>query len=212
MSAPKDRFASLPALMSELSENKDFVIRSHRRRRSKVTIISPHGGYIEPGTSAIAEAVAGRTFNFFDFQGLQVEKPWELHVTSTKFRHPTLDELLSRSVHAVSIHGMGKVDSWNIWLGGLNTSLKTRIAESLTKAGFSVLTEFPKYKGADPRNVVNLAKNKGVQLELPCDLIDAMFVKGETFSGPGTKPKTTQLFKRFVKALRTAILAETGAR
>jgi phage replication-related protein YjqB (UPF0714/DUF867 family) len=211
MTPPKDRFASLPALMSQLSENEDYVIRS-LKRRSKVTIISPHGGYIEPGTSAIAEAVAGRTFNFFDFQGLQVERPWELHVTSTKFRHPTLEELLSGSTHAVSIHGMGKVDSWNIWLGGLNTSMKTRVAQSLVEEGFSVLTEFPKYKGADPRNVVNLVPSKGVQLELPCDLLDAMFVKGVTFSGPGFKPKTTKLFKRFVRALRTAILEEVRAR
>ena len=197
--------------MSELSENTNFVIRS-RKRRSKVTVISPHGGFIEPGSSAIAEAVAGRTFNFFDFQGLQVEKPWELHVTSTKFRHPVLDEMLSRSSHAVSIHGMGVVDSWNIWLGGLNTSLKTRVEEALTKEGFSVLTEFPKYKGADPRNVVNLASCKGVQLELPSDLIDAMFVKGETFSGLDFKPRTTRLFKRFVKAVRNAVLDEVGAR
>lgn len=211
MSPPKDRFPSLPALMSELSENTDFIIRS-RKRRSKVTVLSPHGGYIEPGTSAIAEAVAGRTFNFFDFQGLQVEKPWELHVTSTKFRHPTLDEMLSRSTHAVSIHGMGEVDSWNIWLGGLNISLKTRVAESLTKEGFAVLTEVPKYKGADPRNVVNLASSKGVQLELPSDLIDAMFVKGETFSGLDFKPRTTRLFKRFVQSIRTAVLEEVRAR
>jgi hypothetical protein len=58
---------------------------------------------------------------------------------------------------------------------------------------------------------VNLAANKGVQLELPCDLIDAMFVDGETFSGLDFKPKTTKLFKRFVRAVRTAILAEVGA-
>lgn len=211
MNPPKDRFASLPALMSEFTENTDFVIRA-RKRRSKVTVICPHGGYIEPGTSAIADAVAGRTFNFFDFQGLRVEKPWELHVTSTKFRHPQLDEMLSRSSHAISIHGMGKVDSWNIWLGGLNTSLKSRVAQELTKQGFAVLTEIPKYKGTDPRNVVNRVPSKGVQLELPSDLIDAMFVKGEAFSGLGSKPRTTKLFKRFVRAVRTAVLDEIRVR
>jgi len=211
MYSPKDRFPSLPALMSELSENEDFVIRA-LSRRSKVTVISPHGGRIEPGTSHIAEAVAGRNFSLFDFQGLQVARPWELHVTSTRFRHPLLDELLSRSTDAVSIHGMGASDKWNIWIGGLNTPLKTRIATSLQEAGFSVITKAPRYKGEDPRNVVNLASNKGVQLELPSDLIEAMFVRGVTFSGPGIKPKTTKLFKRFVNAIRSAVLDETRAR
>lgn len=211
MPAPKDRFVSLPALMSELSENKDFVTRTVRRG-SKVTVISPHGGYIEPGTSAIAEAVAGRTFNLFDFQGLQVARPWELHVTSTRFRHPALDELLARATHAVSIHGMGDVDRSNIWLGGLNTSMRTRVAEALTKAGFSVITNPPQYRGEDPRNIVNLASCKGVQLELPADLIEQMFVKGVTFSGPGVKPKTTRLFMRFVQAVRSAVLDEIKTR
>lgn len=211
MSDRKDLFTSLPALMAKLSENKDFVIHS-RNRGSKVTVISPHGGYIEPGTSAIAEAVAGRTFNFFDFQGLQVERPWELHVTSTRFRHPALMPLLSRSSHAISIHGMGDVDRWNIWAGGLNTSMKDSVVTSLRKAGFSVVTDTPKYRGEDPRNIVNLASEMGVQLELPSDLIDAMFAKGVTFPGPGVKPKTTKVFKRFVKAVRSAVLDEIRTR
>ncbi|MDZ4837422.1 MAG: poly-gamma-glutamate hydrolase family protein [Candidatus Melainabacteria bacterium] len=211
MSPPKDIFSSLPALMAKLSENEDYIIRS-RNRGSKVTVVSPHGGYIEPGTSAIAEAVAGRTFNFFDFQGFQVERPWELHVTSTRFRHPALEQLLSQSSHAVSIHGMGEVDRWNIWIGGLNVSMKERMATSLQKAGFSVITDTPKYRGEDPRNIVNLVSKMGVQLELPSDLIDAMFVKGVTFPGLGVKPKTTRLFTRFVKAVRSAVLTEIRTR
>lgn len=211
MSARKDLFTSLPALMAKLSENKDYVTRSCNRG-SKMTVMSPHGGYIEPGTSAIAEAVAGRTFNFFDFQGLQVERPWELHVTSTKFRHPALEQLLLQSSHAISIHGMGDVDRWNIWAGGLNASMKERVATSLREAGFSVITDTPKYRGENPRNIVNLVQNKGVQLELPSDLIDAMFVKGVTFPGPGVTPRTTRLFKRFVKAVRIAVLAEITTR
>jgi phage replication-related protein YjqB (UPF0714/DUF867 family) len=211
MPAPKDIFMSLPALMAKLSENKDFVILS-RNRGSKMTVISPHGGYIEQGTSAIAEAVAGRTFNFFDFQGLQVEKPWELHVTSTRFSHPTLEHLLLRSSHAISIHGMGDVDSWNIWLGGLNATLKERVATELRQADFSVLTDTPKYRGEDSRNIVNRVSKQGVQLELPSDLIEAMFVKGVTYPGPGFKPRTTRFFKRFVQAVRKAALEEIRAR
>lgn len=207
MFTPQDRFMSLPALMSELTEDKDYRIRL-RRRGSKVTIMSPHGGFIEPGTSALAEAIAGKTFNFFDFQGLQTVRPEELHVTSTRFRHPVLDEMLSRSQLALSVHGMGDVDTWTLWLGGLNATMKERVQDKLTATGFSVNPTAPMYKGENPLNVVNLVPNKGVQLELPDDLIAALFAKGVAFAGPGIKPKTTRLFKRFVEAVRTAIFEE----
>ncbi len=207
MLTPQDRFMSLPALMSELSENKDYLIR-FQKRGSKVTVMSPHGGFIEPGSSAIAEAIAGKTFNFFDFQGLQKVRPEELHVTSTRFRHPVLDEMLARSELALSVHGMGDIDTWTLWLGGLNLSMKQRVQAKLLEAGFSVNPTAPMYKGENPLNVVNLVPNKGVQLELPDDLIEALFAKGVAFPGPGIKPKTTRLFKRFIEAVRTAIFEE----
>ena len=45
---PRDHYESLAALMSDLTEN-DYRIRYHNRG-SRVTILSPHGGYIEAGT------------------------------------------------------------------------------------------------------------------------------------------------------------------
>lgn len=207
MSAQRDRYQSLAALMSDLKENREYRIR-YRNRRSKVTIISPHGGYIEAGTSAIGRAVAGRSFNHFDFQGLQHQSPADLHVTSTRFRHPVLTQMLEQSALAVSIHGMGFVDSWNIWLGGLNTAMKKRMEEALREQGFSVVSRPPKYKGESPQNFVNLPSAQGVQLELPADLIAQMFTSDVMFSPVGDKPQTTELFDRFVKTVRGVVSAE----
>ncbi len=206
MLAHPDIYENIPALLAALEEDKDFRIRCFDRK-SDVTIISPHGGYIEAGTSHIATAIAGDEYNLFDFQGLQKRRPWELHVTSSRFRHPLLRKLLSRSVTAVSIHGMGTVDSWNIWLGGLNLSLKQRLEKSLTLAGFAVKTDLPKYKGTNPRNVVNLVPDKGVQLELPQDLIEAMFDSKSVFTPTGTRIVTNELFERFATAVRNTVSA-----
>src|SRR5689334_12554971 len=84
MGSHRDVFPDVPALKSRLKEKRDFRIRS-RDRGAFATIVSPHGGYIEEGTSALARACAGPDFNFFDFQGLRTENPSDLHVTSTHF-------------------------------------------------------------------------------------------------------------------------------
>jgi phage replication-related protein YjqB (UPF0714/DUF867 family) len=169
----------------------------------QVTIISPHGGFIEPGTSPIAAATAGKWFNLFDFQGLREERPEELHVTSTKFRHPLLSDLLQRSATAVSIHGMGDQGHKSIWLGGLNTVLKALVLQELRLAGFSVNPNSPLYRGVNPLNVVNLAVHRGVQLELSNELMAELF-PGSRFDRE--KPvATSDGFRQLVKALQLAI-------
>ena len=119
MGSHRDVFPDVPALKSRLKDKRDYRIRA-RDRGAFATIVSPHGGYIEEGTSALARACAGPDFNFFDFQGLRTKDCHELHVTSTRFREPELMKMLAASEVAVSIHGMGDEDDITIWLGGLN--------------------------------------------------------------------------------------------
>lgn len=180
-----DIFESLADLKMKMREGIDYRILL-LDRQSKASIIAPHGGFIEAGTSHLANAIAGQTFNLYDFQGLLKSRPERLHVTSTRFRDDDLTAMLKRSLFAVSIHGMGKTDNWRIWTGGLNEPLKRQIDLCLKEAGFWINPDPPLYKGRSKRNVVNLPRKKGVQLELPEDLLQVMFLNG--FSDGGYRP------------------------
>jgi phage replication-related protein YjqB (UPF0714/DUF867 family) len=203
-----DKYASLAALQEHEGKNA-YRIRS-LDRKSPVTIISPHGGFIEPGTSAIANAVAGRKHNLFDFQGLRRENAEELHVTATHFREPRLTALLSASSTAVSIHDMGKQDCATIWLGGLNYNLKQITLEQLRRYRFNVNPDSPLYRGESPHNVVNLAANHGVQLELSRELISDLF-DGEPFLLAGARPQMTMRCHQLILALRISIRQATSS-
>lgn len=197
-----DKFSSLAALKEHLGPQ--FHRTRLRNRHADVTIIAPHGGFIEAGTSAIAHKIAGRTYNLFDFQGLRRENPHELHVTATNFRDRQLTAMLDKSIAALSVHGMGTQHTTAIWLGGLNRELKGMVLDELRKNGFEVNPDAPLYRGESPRNVVNLARNHGVQLELSDELLAELFVKTR-FTGGGRCPRTTPRFAALVDACRRAL-------
>jgi phage replication-related protein YjqB (UPF0714/DUF867 family) len=197
-----DVYPSLAALKEHVREDA-YRIRC-LDRNSPVTIISPHGGFIDKGSSAVAQAIAGRRYNFFDFQGLQKEHSWELHVTSTRFRDPQLSALLDKSRFAVSIHCMGNTGDETIYLGGLNRELKELTLEALRRHEFSVNPDSPRYRGESPRNVVNLPPGRGVQIEMPTALVKTLY-RGAPFHISGRKPLTTPRFDQLVTSVRVSI-------
>lgn len=197
-----DKFPTLAALKGSVAAS-DYRIRC-LDRKSRITIISPHGGYIEPGTSAIARAIAGRKHNLFDFQGLRKENPKELHVTSTRFRDPLLTGMLESSDAAVSVHGMGNQDKPMIWLGGRNAQLKGLILNLLKQQGFEVNPNGPRYRGESPQNVVNLAGSEGVQLEISDELINQLF-HGPAFRRDRRRLVTRERFAALVSSVRQAV-------
>ena len=73
----KDLYPDLDTLKARYRRWQHYNIRIFDML-SDVTIVSPHGGFIEAGTSHIAQLVAGRNYNFFDFQGLLTELPRKL--------------------------------------------------------------------------------------------------------------------------------------
>ena len=50
--------------------------------------MAPHGGGIEPGTTEIAEAVAGHEHTFYSFSGVKARGNSVLHITSSRFDEP----------------------------------------------------------------------------------------------------------------------------
>ena len=49
---------------------KDYRIRK-RHGTSGILLMAPHGGGIEPGTTEIAEAIAGKCHSFYTFSGIK---------------------------------------------------------------------------------------------------------------------------------------------
>ncbi len=203
----KDYYPNIAALKRDLVRNKHYRTKV-ADKGSDVTVIAPHGGFIEAGSSYIARGVAGSNYNLYDFQGLRRHKPQRLHVTSTHFRDRKLSELLRHTRLAVSIHSMGDEALGEIWVGGLNLPCKQRICYALTEQGFVVNADSPRYRGVHPANVVNLPSEHGVQIELASDVIASMFaMEGPPFARRATVLPTTARFDAFVAAIRSALAA-----
>ena len=65
-----DCYRSYGELKEHEKEGEDYQIVSVTQDRDpRVALIAPHGGQIEPGTSEIAENVAGDAFVLYSFQG-----------------------------------------------------------------------------------------------------------------------------------------------
>lgn len=208
-----DKYSSLAALKTAEVRHRTYRIFT-RNRRAPLTLISPHGGFIEPGTSHIMHALASDAYNLFDFQGLQRDNPQDLHVTSTRFRDPDLDNLLRHSTTALSIHGMHDQGMRAIWLGGLNQRFKHLMLHSLRTHDFPVDADSPRYRGTSPANIVNQVRYQGVQLEISNELFADLFI-GERFAENASGIKTTGRFAELTRALRQAIrsyLQETETR
>jgi len=201
----KDKYPSMAMMQAEHKEGTSYRIRT-LDRKSLVTIISPHGGFIEPGTSALGSAIAGAQFNLFDFQGLVKTSPLDLHITSTRFRHRKLSALLAQSQTAISVHCMFDEGDETIYIGGLNLPLKERLARSLEKSGFSVNADPPVYQGTKSTNVTNQVPLGGVQLELPAKLLSSMFDSSMQFSLDNETITPGLRFKKFKNAIRSVLL------
>lgn len=199
-----DKYPNLLALQHRLKLWQHYQVRIFDKL-SPVTIVSPHGGFIEPGTSYIAYRIAGWEYNLYDFQGLVAARGREMHVTSVNFHEPRLEDLLKRSHRAISIHCMGVEGTGEIWVGGLNKGLRERIVKELSERGFTVRTDMPRYKGVHSRNFVNLPSQHGVQIEIAGDLMYEFFGDCELFSLQNdVAPKNARL-EAFVEGCRAAL-------
>ncbi len=191
-----DRFQNFKDLSDVLSPDTDYVIRSEARD-SDVVILAPHGGTIEPETSAIAEAIAGHSYSFYAFEALKPGAHGDLHITSHLFDEPTALDLVSRSRIAVAIHGRKDDGTDSVWLGGRAAALRDAIGAALREAGFEAErnTTLP---GIHETNICNRTRRgEGVQLELSRSL------RRKLADDPA-------LLNRFSAALRRAIDGENA--
>jgi len=190
-----DRYGSYAELVAAEQEGIAYRIVL-LDRCSPVTIIAPHGGHIEPPTSALAIAIAAADHNSYCFDGLQTDRQHhELHITSNNYDEPTGCALVARSDIVIALHGRQDRDApHSVWIGGLDRELRDGIASHLRRAGFESATEGHEFPAMALANICNRGRRqKGVQLEIPGSLRK-------------TLRKDAEAFSRFTTAIRLSIV------
>lgn len=196
-----EKYHDYRELMKKEEEGKTYKIQL-RHGKSDTLVIAPHGGGIEPGTTEIADAVAGNEHGFYSFEGIKIRQNLDLHITSRHFNEPLGINMAENSRTILAIHGC-RGEEPIVYIGGRDTILKEKIKGSLKAAGFEVQVH-PRFPGLNPSNVCNRSRTlKGVQLEIT-EGLRRLILKDLS----RTKRKTTtHLFDDFVTALRTALTA-----
>ena len=203
----ENKYSSWGQLISHEKENIDYRI-IERTAAPETAIIAIHGGGIEEGTSELADAVAGKDYSFYTFLGIKTKGNWDLHLDSREFIEPLCLAIVDRATQVISIHGsdIKKTEAeGDIFLGGRDVELKTRIEEHLSLAGFWVGITPIRIAALDETNICNRTRSKqgGVQIEIQANLRARMF-EGNYKKRVG-RSKPTEVFRKFVAAIRTAI-------
>lgn len=198
----QDRYKNFFWSLPKEKEGTDFLVR-WRECPDAVVIVAPHGGGIEPGTSELAEAIAGDDFSFYAFDGIKETGNAVLHITSAGFDEPHCVALVTASPRVVTIHGEDS-EAAVVFLGGLDKELGSRIRASLQADGFTVKTHnSPNLQGTDTGNISNRGlSGRGVQLELSSGSRESFF-QSLTRSG---RQRRTEQFSKFVNAVRRGIM------
>ena len=82
-----DKYTNIAELKQNEREDEDYTIL-YRELTSKIAIMAPHGGGIEPGTIDIADNLAGCDYTFYSFKGLKKSEYSILHINSNTFDEP----------------------------------------------------------------------------------------------------------------------------
>jgi phage replication-related protein YjqB (UPF0714/DUF867 family) len=198
------RYRSFAELAQAETEEVDFRVDS-RGGVSGILVMAIHGGGIEPGTSEIAAAVAGRRHGFYAFNGLKAEGNFSLHLTSRRFDEPRGIAMAKAARLVLSIHGCADREPL-VLIGGLHPALRKRVQQELEAAGFNVRPS-ARFPGRSPLNICNRCRlGMGVQLEITAGLRRKMF---DGLNRPGRR-STTAVFERFTGALAKALEEEQG--
>jgi phage replication-related protein YjqB (UPF0714/DUF867 family) len=156
-----DTYNSFKSLSETEKEGKDFKI-CFKVTNSRIAIIAPHGGEIEPGTSEIAKSIAGDDFTYYSFEGIKKkENKKYLHITSTRFDEPICTAICKGSKIVLAIHG-ARGDDHTIYVGGLSDDLRQKMIDKLNSAGFNAKEDTTNHSGRDVDNICNKEYQKRV--------------------------------------------------
>jgi phage replication-related protein YjqB (UPF0714/DUF867 family) len=147
-------------------EGQDYRIRIDMRD-SRVLIMAPHGGRIEPTTAAIAETIAGVDYCFYSFEGIKANGNSDLHIESRLFDEPRALKAVEKADRVIAVHGQLDQKEEFVMIGGLDDRLRSRIKQELETAGFQTRPPTEGLMATDPMNICNRGKlGRGAQLEV----------------------------------------------
>jgi phage replication-related protein YjqB (UPF0714/DUF867 family) len=159
-------YMSFKELADREVEGQDYQIRIELRD-PRVLIMAPHGGKIEPTTAEVAEAIAGRDYCFYGFEGLRADGNSALHIESHLFDEPRALQAVEKADIVITVHGQIDQKEEFVMVGGLHDRLRSRIKQQLEAAGFQTRPPTEGLMGTDPQNICNRRKSRqGVQLEV----------------------------------------------
>lgn len=171
-------------------------------RISKILVMTPHGGGIEPGTSEIVRALAGNEFSWYCFDGTNLNGNDHLHITSARFNEPILAGILSSTQIVLAVHGC-RSRRKIVFVGGLHNQWVLCFIDAFRQAGFEAERGEYNISGTSPRNICNRGiSRQGVQIELTEGLRRDLF---QDLYAAGRK-HTTPLFDRLIQAGRQPLL------
>ncbi|SPD71862.1 conserved hypothetical protein [uncultured Desulfobacterium sp.] len=168
------RYKNFSELRTHEEEGMDYEIYV-RKGLSGIAVMAPHGGGIEPGTTDIADSVAGNEHTFYCFKGIKPSGNSSLHITSSAFDEPKGIIVAEEADFVITIHGCsGKNDS--IYIGGNDQNSIKRLSHELALAGFAVMDKpRPGLEGTKKTNLCNRGRTgRGVQIEISSGLRSKM--------------------------------------
>ena len=230
MPAAADVYGSNSDLYRARVEGVDFGRRARRHevfdndltQRGPVplsTIVAPHGGGIEPGTSELCLAVAGYhpatlvptggpTYDYWMLEGLLSTGNDTLHVTTTNCDDAMARSLCGGARTALTLHGCTTAAAdgmGEVLVGGRHAALRGLLIAQLVAGGFGAVdaSGHASLAGMAPENLTNRTLlSAGAQLEIVTPVRHAMF-------GINTREQrrhtTTPTFWAFTSACRTAL-------
>lgn len=161
-----DTYQNFRELQASEREGSDWA-REYVRRDSRILVMAPHGGWIEPFTAELARAVAGNDLSLYTFQGLKSRGNERLHLTSHRFDEPLALNAVSRAFWVLAIHGERTRGGKFVMVGGLWSLFRKTLAGAFAEAGISVMGPRPGLGGVNPKNICNRGRSGfGGQLEL----------------------------------------------
>ncbi|MDY7037953.1 MAG: poly-gamma-glutamate hydrolase family protein, partial [Thermodesulfobacteriota bacterium] len=149
-----DKYETYAELKKSEIEDKDYTVL-YRNLSSRIVVMAPHGGGIEPGTIDIADELAGCEYTFYGFKGLKKDQNSTLHLNSNTFDEPIGAKVADKAEIVISIHG-AKDKSEMVHIGGANNELKRVVTNTLKSAGFNAeICGRPGLRGIQPENICN---------------------------------------------------------
>ncbi|MFE0490196.1 poly-gamma-glutamate hydrolase family protein [Streptomyces griseoaurantiacus] len=198
-----DLYPNYAALAAARQIGVDYRVLVRTPPGSRLAHIAVHGGGIEPGTTEVADYLAGSGSRFYSFDAMLASGNDQLHLDSVNFDEPQALDLVAASDYVISWHGVSGTDQVT-YVGGLDGDIAARVMQSLEQAGFTVAPGNQEGNGTSTSNIANRgARSMGVQMELSQALRESFF---EDFTRAGRDSGTrTSNFYAYMTAVQTAL-------